>query len=185
MKIKPMFHTKSLKIFDQAFSVTQFKQAQTKNKWFNKELKNLLQEKQKLFKKYCMIKSTLAKANYNTARNKYFHALKKQKQEFFTILFKQNNMKQTWNTRTINTLLENIKTKICSLFKINNKITNDAQTISNHFNDYFTNVTSELVKKLPVTSHNHKTYLPPSTTLNSLYVNPASPQELKNIIYQV
>ena len=43
-----------------------------------------------------MIKSTLAKVNYNTARNKYFHALKKQKQEFFTILFKQqqNNMKQ-------------------------------------------------------------------------------------------
>ena len=51
---------KYLKIFDQAFPVTQFKQAQTKNKWFNEELKNLLQEKQKLFKKYCMIKSILA-----------------------------------------------------------------------------------------------------------------------------
>ena len=36
-----------LKIFDQAFPVTQFKQAQTKNKWFNEEIKNLLQEKQK------------------------------------------------------------------------------------------------------------------------------------------
>ena len=86
-----------MKIFDHAIPVTQFKQAQTKNKWFTEELKNLLQEKQKLFKKYCMIKSTLAKANYNKARNKYLHALKKQKQEFFTILFKQqqNNMKQT------------------------------------------------------------------------------------------
>ena len=36
-----------------------------------------------------MIKSTLAKAYYNTARKKYLYALKKQKQEFFTILFKQ------------------------------------------------------------------------------------------------
>ena len=147
-----------MKIFDQAFPVTQFKQALTKNKWFNEELKNLLQEKQKLIKKYCMVKSTLAKANYNTARNIYFHALKKQK--FFTILFKQqqNNMKQIWNTT--NTLLGNIQTKTCSLFKIKNKSTNVAQTISNHFNDYFTNVSSERLKKLPVTSHNHKTYLP-------------------------
>ena len=40
MKIKPMFYIKSsvkkyLKIFHQAFPVTQSKQAQTKNKWFN------------------------------------------------------------------------------------------------------------------------------------------------------
>ena len=169
-----------MKVFDQAFPVTQFKQAQTKR--FNEELKNLLQEKQKLFKKYCMIITTSAKANYNTARNKYFYALKKQKHEFFTILFKQqqNNIKQTWNT--INILLGNIQTKICSSFEINNKTTNHAQTISNHFNDYFTNVASELVKKLPITSHNHKTYLPPSTTLNSLSINPTSPQESKNII---
>ena len=89
-------------------------------------------------------------------------------------------MKQTWNT--ISTLLGNIQTKTCSSFKINNKTTNDTQTISNHFNDYFTNVDSELVKKLPITSHNHKMYLPPSTTSNSLYINPTSPQELKNII---
>ena len=176
-----IFIKKYLKIFDQAFPAIQFKQAQTKNKCYNEELKNILQEKQKLFKKYCMIKSTSAKTNYNTARNKYFHALKKQKQEFYAILFKQqqNNMKQTWNT--INTLLGKVRTKTCSSFKINNKITNDSQTISNHFNDYFTNVASELVKKLPITSHNHKKYLPLATS-NLLYINPASPQELKNII---
>ena len=106
-----------------------------------------------------MIESTSAKANYTTARNKYFHPLKKQKQEFFTILFKQqqNNMKQSRNT--INTLLGNVRTKTCFSFKINNKTTNDAQSISNHFHDYFRNVASELVKKLPITSHNHKTYL--------------------------
>ena len=52
-----IFIKKYLKIFDQAFPVTQFKQTQTKNKWFNEELKNLLQEKQKLSKKYCMMKS--------------------------------------------------------------------------------------------------------------------------------
>ena len=102
-----IFIKKYLKIFDQAFPVTQIKQAQTKNKWFNEELKNLLQEKQKLFKKYCIIKSTSAKANYNTARNKYFHALKKQKQEFFTILFKQqqnNNQYSSWKHTNKNLL---------------------------------------------------------------------------------
>ena len=67
-----------------------------------------------------MIKSTLVKANYKTARNKRFHALKKEKQEFYTILFKQqNNMKQTWNT--FNTYLGTIRAETCSSFKINKK----------------------------------------------------------------
>ena len=66
-----------------------------------------------------MIESRSAKANYTTARNKYFHPLKKQKQKFFTILFKQqqNNMKQSRNT--INILLGNVRAKTCSSFKIN------------------------------------------------------------------
>ena len=42
--------------------------------------------------------------------------------------------------------------------------------ISNHFNDYFTNVVSELVKKLPITSYNHKTYLPSATFSNNQVV---------------
>ena len=36
---KKIFIKKYLKIFDETFPVTQFKQAQTKNKWFNEELK--------------------------------------------------------------------------------------------------------------------------------------------------
>ena len=106
-----------MKIFDQAFPVTQFKQAQTRNKWFNEKLKNLLQEKQNFFKKYCMIKSTSAKANYYTARNKYFHALKKPKQEFFAILFKQHKTTQKKLGAQSILFLETIKQKLALLLK--------------------------------------------------------------------
>ena len=87
-----IFTKKYLKDFYPSIS-TKLIQISTKNKWFNEKLKNLLQEKQKLFKNYCMIKATSAKANYNTARNKYFHALKEQNKN--TIYYFSNNNKTT------------------------------------------------------------------------------------------
>ena len=47
-------------------------------------------QKTKTFKKYFAIKLTLAKANYNTTRNKHFHALQKQKQEYYTYFLNNN-----------------------------------------------------------------------------------------------
>ena len=171
-----------LNVFNKHFPKKQHKKMKNKDTWFNDELQKLLQEKQKLLKKYCLLKTPLSKANYNFARNKYFHALQIRKQEHYAQLFKkqQNNMKQTWNT--INTLLGKTKQKLdCSSININNKLNNDAQTIAHHFNNHFANVASKLLKDLPVTTHNFKEYLP-STSTNSLYINPTTPQEIKNII---
>ena len=60
-------------------------------------------------------------------------------------------------------------------------MTNDPQTIANHFNNYFVNVACKLVKDPPTATSNFKEYLP-KTTVNSLYINPTTPHEIKNII---
>ena len=90
-------------------------------------------------------------------------------------------MKQTW--RAINDLLGKAKPKSSSL-KINNQIGNDIKQITNHFNQYFSNVGNALRKKLPQSCNDFKTYLPKSYS-KFLYFNPVTPIKVKRVITEL
>ena len=87
-------------------------------------------------------------------------------------------MKQTW--RAINDLLGKAKPKSCSSLKIKNQIENDAKQITNHFNQYFSNVGNALREKLPQSCSDFEIYLPKSSS-KSLYFNPVTPTEVKRV----
>ena len=91
------------------------------------------------------------------------------------------NLKQTW--RAINDLFGKAKPKSCSSLKINNQIVNDAKQMTNHFNQYFSNVGNALREKLPQSCGDFKTYLPKSS--KSLYFNPVTPTEVKRVITEL
>ena len=55
---------------------------------------------------------------------------------------------------------------------------NDSLQITNYFNDYFINVTNNLVSDLPQTSHSFQTFMQ-SPTLSTLYLYPTSLTEIK------
>ena len=61
--------------------LTQLKSS-SKNNWFNKDLQQQLSVKEKMFKKFCVKKTLISKANYNKARNTYFCTLKEKKKNF-------------------------------------------------------------------------------------------------------
>ena len=61
----------------------------TKN-WFDEDLLELMKEKNKLFKKLIAKKSTVAKAQYKEARNKYFHSIQERKGAFFASIFEKH-----------------------------------------------------------------------------------------------
>ena len=167
-------------VFDKSFPLIQLNN-NNKNSWFDKDLQKLLQIKEKMFKKYCAKKNLLSKVNYNKARNIYFRTLKEKKEACYSSVFERhkNNLKQTW--KIVNNLLGKKKLDPCSTLKINNQLTSDAATISNHFNFHFAEVGIKLINNLPPTSHNFEEHLPlPSS--NSLFFNPTSPLEIKRII---
>ena len=151
-------------VFNESFPLMKKKLHHPKNNWFDRELKELLIKKEKLFKKFCTQKNIFTKTRINKARNEYFRAIKTKKQAYYASLFKKqnNNLKQTW--RAINDLLGKAKPKSCSSLKINNQIVNDVKQITNHFNQYFSNVGYALRKSclsLAVTSkHIYQNLLP-------------------------
>ena len=95
---------------------------------------------------------TKIKLKYQKARNLYFHLVNLKKTEYYQSKFHQykSNIKKTW--QCINYLLGKSQTSKSNLFNINynEKLRNDPVEISNIFNDYFSNISSSLVKLLPL-----------------------------------
>ena len=177
------FIDKYMCVFNESFPLMKKKLHHPKNNWFDRELKELLIKKEKLFKKFCPQKNIFTKTRFNKARNKYFRAIKIKKQAYDASLCKKqkNNLKQTW--RAINDVLGKAKFKSCSLVKINHQIVDDVKQITNHFNQYFSNVGYALREKLPQFCCDFKTYLPKSS--ESLYLNPVTPMEVKRVITEL
>ena len=67
------------RVFENCFPLTAVKNGAKNKSWFDEDLQILLQEKEKLFKKYLKKKTLIAKVNCNKARNSYFCTLKKKK----------------------------------------------------------------------------------------------------------
>ena len=65
--------------FNQHFPLKSTKKFKVSHSWFDHELYELMRNKDKLYKKFICQKSSFAKAQYNRARNTYFHTLKKKK----------------------------------------------------------------------------------------------------------
>ena len=63
-------------VFNESFPLTKKKLNHPKNNWFDRELKELLIKKEKLFKKFCAQKNIVTKTRFNKARNEYFRAIK-------------------------------------------------------------------------------------------------------------
>ena len=140
-----------------------------------------MKEKDKLFKKYISKKSTLAKAKYKEARNKYFHRIQEKKEAFFaSILEKQkHNIKKTW--QTINILLGKTKNHSCTSLSIHGELsTNDAK-IADHFNKHFTTIGGNLKKDMNHTGAKFDDYLG-SSYPHCMYVNPTCVSKIKNIL---
>ena len=91
-------------------------------------------------------------------------------------------MRQTW--KNINRQLGKVKISSYASLSINNIIIDDPKQIINHFNDYFVNIASKLVANLPQLPHNFQTYLP-SPTLNSLYFQPTTLFEIKELVNNI
>ena len=154
-----MFINKYTTIFNQCFPLVKKRFFRKSKNWFDEDLLKLMKEKDKLFKKYIAKKSTLAKAKYKEARNKYFHRIQEKKEAFFaSILEKQkHNIKKTW--QTINILLGKTKNHSCTSLNIHGELSTDDAKIADHFNKHFTTIGGNLKKDMNHTGAKFDDYL--------------------------
>ena len=64
---------------------------------------------------------------------------------------------------------------------INGKFTSDSKIVANSFNQYFISVAQKLVEKMKPSKNDFKVFLPISN-LNSIFLDPVTPEEVNDII---
>ena len=113
-------------------------------------------------------------------RNKYFHLIEKKKQNYYTQLLSNHrcNIKDTW--KVINSLMGKTKKSNCSYLLINDKHVHDKEELANHFNEHFSTIAQNLLKKLPNPTSHYSDYLS-NANRESSYLYATSPTEIKNI----
>ena len=172
-------------IFDEKFPLTICKSSYKsipRNAWISKGLIKCCNKKLHLYKKYIKSRSNEAKQKYIVYRNKLKTILKKAEKDYYHKKFTtlQGNIRSTW--KLINSMIcDKNKSSIVENFIKDDKQISDSVEIANYFNDYFTNVGSNLASKIPNSTSHYSSFLSGSYKHSfSLYLTNA--MEVINIV---
>ena len=132
------------------------------NKQFiTEDIKKLIKEKNKTAKSYSKHPITYGE-KYRKLRNKVTNEIRKAKRIYFNNKFEQSagNPKKTWSV--INEALKRKnKNKICYEFLIDNNLISDSDIIVDKFNEYFSNIGTELANRLLLSHVDFRSFLGP------------------------
>ena len=134
--------------------------------WISDEILNKIKDKNKKFDKYVKCKDSvrkeILKREFRVVQNEITELTRQGKKEYYNRYFNENkaNMHNIW--KGINEIV-NIKTKVLnspSTIKSNGKTISDPKEIATSFNNYFTNIAEDIIKKRKYNGRiNHKKYL--------------------------
>ena len=190
-----IFFNKFYTTFDAAFPMKTFTSCTKRNNskltppWISKSLLRACHKKSRLLKIYKKNKTPQAKNNYIIYKNKLKQIIRNEEKLYYAKEFnsKVNNIKATWKliNEVVNKTSDLPNTQSCvKLLNINGTKTSNSRAIAEHLNNYFTNIGPSLAEKIPHSSADHVSFLPPSN-INSLFLNPTSQAEVVNTINSI
>lgn len=147
--------------------------------YINRELKNLINYKNKVQRKYAKWPLTYGE-EYKRLRNLVTRRLREAKSRYFSEKLEENaSSKSQW--KVINTILNRGKQSQKITLKVNSIEVTDATEVANHFNEYFSAVGLELARSVEPCSHNFLEFLG-DRIITNFTIEQITEAELINII---
>ena len=127
--------------------------------------------------------SDLNKSKYKQYRNLYASLLRKSKQMYYekTLRANRKNPKKTWDVIKEATFGHTPKSKIEKISSNGNILTESVE-ISNEFNNFFTNVGTEIANEIHPTVKQYSDYLPENQNVPTLDLGNTGPIHISDII---
>ena len=164
---------------------------QSHKPWITLGIRNSINRKNKLFKKYIVMKNSVVRENihteYKTLKNKINSLIYHSKKNYYTKYFNQysNNIKKVWIgiKNIINIQPKDHNSPNC--IEVENELVTDNTDICNNFNDYFTTVADKILRnnKTPIRKTFDK-YLPERNS-KSFVFEPCTPNEVYLLVEQL
>ena len=170
------FSTEIEKKFETCFpfkNVNQNKKRTPVNNWMTRDLLNLRNTKDKLFRCKMRKRTENAKNKFNEASRIYKAAVRVAKKDYYSIKFDEysKDMKKTWEM--INTLVRKNKksSSIPNLFQDENKNYTTFLEIAEGFNSFFVDVGPRLANEIPESGKNFQEFMSPPIDHNFIFQN--------------
>jgi hypothetical protein len=152
--------------------------------WLTANLIKSIQKKNKLYKKWLKCKSIDSMIKYKRYKNTLTKTLKIAEKMYYSDRFTEiaGDMKRTWNL--IRNIISPNNVKSCNITEIKDqdKIINDPNEIANKFNEYFTNIGSNLAKNIPTPAGSFLDYINTTNMQKSLFLNPVTTDEIIDVV---
>ena len=150
-----MFQTSFMNILDEVAPVKEIRVKQRTEPWMTNDILEMLKERDRAL--YTFRKSGLTEdyKKFCSLRNKLQREIKVAKSNYFSDMIEQDkdNPKKLWQHLKDIGLKNKGKDSDNICLCIDGEICHDSKSVANHFNDFFTNVASALVSKLPTASN--------------------------------
>jgi len=153
------FYEEISKLIDKSLptkKVTKRQREMKSKPWVTKRIIKSIANRNKIFKKFIKCnqqdKKTLLFKRYKLYRNEIVELIRQSKLNHYQKYFSENmkNTRRIW--KGINNLIGNRKANPKEIsIKINEELTSDPYTVSQHFNDYFVSIANRIRDKIPNT----------------------------------
>ena len=158
--------------------------------WINDEILSKMKKRDKLLNKYCKTvnkeseESQSIYKEYKSIRNEVTKLKSDSKIEYYHKYFESNKHKNSSIWKGIRSIVNINKTSKKDITLLNAKGVNvsDPQKIAELFNNYFVNVGASIDRKIPKSLKHFKDYMAKIRVNKSLFLTPATPHELSDII---
>ncbi len=139
-------------ILDKVAPVKEVRLKQRTEPWFDMEILNLIQERDKLLYQFKKTNDAVLYSEYKKLRNKTQNEINKAKSAFYAAKVEENKNqpKKLWATlKTLGTSTKNSTNSSNIGLKIGEDICFEKPLVAEKFNSFFTNIATTLVSKLP------------------------------------
>jgi len=180
------FSNKIMQCFEQSFPITTRNVNEKRNQpWMNQALKKIICRKNRLYRLFLRRPTVFNEINYRTAKTIATREIRNAKKMYYheQIEMNKRNLKKTWSIIKEVMGLEKPAAVIDQL-TINGTDIKDPLEISEHLNNYFTNIGERLSSTIPPTNCNPITYLT-QNSYQSIFISPVTRTELYNCIQRV
>ena len=177
------FHGIIQDAYNSAFPVKEIRVKQKlKHPWVSPALQISIKFKNKLYLRYRKQPIARNETRDKNYKNKLTHLLRIAERQYYQGILEENkhNLRKSW--RILKDIInKNTYRKKCTEFNENGRTIKEPKSISNRFNEYFTNIGTSLANKIPNTKVTPNSFLGQSTA-ESILIFPTTVDEIHKCI---